>query len=191
MPTLTRNLPTGCILGALVLVACAGEDRKADDVRGGGRPTATLTAGAQAAAYAAAIRQEFHVNEGLMLLADSAMLPRTDGLGNGGPVPPAVLAVLARDSIVRGRCVPVRSERKAPTCDATLPGYIVRFSDVFQLTGDSARLYVRFERFQRAAAAESLPPLAFENGYELVRRGGRWVVVRKGRRDRTRTGQGG
>jgi len=190
MHILPRILSTSCILGALALVACAGERKNDDDVRGGGKPVAKLTAGAQASAYAAAIRQEFNVNEGLMLLADSAMLPRTDGLGNGGPVAPAVLAVLGRDSVVRGRCVPVRSERRAPTCESSLPGYIVRFSDIFQLAGDSARLYVRFERFQRAAATESLPPLAFENGYELVRRGGRWVVVRKGRRERSRTGQG-
>ena len=188
MQRFARILSIG-VFGTIALGACAGERKDATDVRGGGRPVAKLTAGAQAAAYAAAIRQEFHVNEGLMLLADSAMLPRTDGLGDGGRVPPAVLAVLARDSVVRGRCAPVRGERRAPTCESSLPGYIVRFSDIFQLAGDSARLYVRFERFQRAAATESLPPLAFENGYELVRRGGGWVVVRKGRRDRTRTGQ--
>ncbi len=176
------------VVSAAGVLACAGDSMAEADVRGEGRPTTNATPRLQAAAYEAAIRQEFDVDAALLLMADTAMLPRTDGLAGGGRPPTAVLAALAASRIVRGTCLPVRPVASAPTCPASLPGYLVRFSDIFQLPGDTARFYLRFERFQRADAAEPLRPLAFENGYDVVLRRGRWAVVRKARRELTRKG---
>lgn len=152
--------------------------------RSAGRTRAQLGPAEAAAAYAAALHEAFEINAGLMLLLDPAVLPRGGGYARGVNVPqPTVRALRATDAI-RGECQPARPKvGYAPRCDVAAQGYAVRVSDIFQLPGDTVRLYLTAERFTSARDTSGYhPAFAFEERYQLVRRGGQWVVVKKERK---------
>ena len=177
------RLALACAAVLLGAVACEGGGPPAADVRGAGRPIAKLSPAHRAAAYDAAIRQAFDIEPGLVLMADSVSLPRTGGAEAGRPLPSEVLTRLRSNGTIQGLCSPASpAEGKAPTCDATAPGYVVRLSDVFQLGRDTVRLYVRADRYQLPAGGGPSARFAFEDGYELVRAGGGWNVIRRARR---------
>jgi hypothetical protein len=50
------------------------------------------------------------------------------------------------------------------------------------MPGDTVRLFVAAERFRTAQGAGPAQRFAFESGFQLVRRGARWNVVRQARR---------
>ena len=168
---------------AALVAGCEGRARASDDVRGAGLPAAKLQPAAAAAAYEAALRESFDVDSALVLVVDPAPLPRDGSLQRQERMDDAVVAALIAGGAVRDRCEPHRPDsRRAPQCPTSGPGYVVRFSDIYQMKGDSARLFVAAERFQTRSGIGPAGRFAFETGFKLVRRGGQWTVVAEGRR---------
>src|SRR5688572_11841964 len=128
------------LLGALS--GCA--EKEADDgfVRGPGLKLSPLPVPSRVAVYDVALRSAFDVGPGLVLMLDPRLLPRESGLGEGRPMPKPVVDALQRERVVHGICQPPAEARQAPICDASGPGYIVRFSDVFRMGGDSVQLHI-------------------------------------------------
>jgi hypothetical protein len=175
-----------CVALLLVAGACATDETEpaSPGSRSAGRTRAQLSAADAAGAYAAALHEAFEINEGLMLLLDPAVLPRGGGYARSVTLPqPTVRALRATDTI-RGLCEPARPKVGfAPRCDVAAQGYAVRMSDIFQLPGDTVRLYLTAERFTSARDTSGYhPAFAFEERYQLVRRAGQWVVVKKERK---------
>jgi hypothetical protein len=73
-----------------------------------------------------------------------------------------------------------RAATRTPVCRADIPGYVVRFSDVFAMTGDSVQMHVFAERYDTPSTGEH-NRFTLEQAYQLVRRDGGWRVVRKAR----------
>jgi hypothetical protein len=171
---------------ALVLFACTTEEaeKEGPQSRSAGRPRAELRPADAASAYVAALHEAFEINAGLFLVLDPAVLPRSGGYATSVNLSqPAVRALRATD-VVRGVCRPERPRiGYAPRCDVAAQGYAVRLSDIFQLPGDTVRLYLTAERFTSKRDTTGYhPAFAFEERYQLVRRGGQWVVVKKERK---------
>jgi hypothetical protein len=183
MPSLTRPLSArvALLLAALAAASCARPEQSAD-LRGAGHPVARLSPADRAAAYDVALRQVFDVDSALTLLVDPAALPRDGGYERAHPIPGPVLLALRSNGAVRGTCEPARSEPgHAPSCRAGRAGYVVRLSDIFQLPGDTVRLFVAVERY-RTPDAGSVKRFAFEDGYELSRAARGWSVEKRARR---------
>jgi hypothetical protein len=119
-----------CVI--LAFAACTKED---SSVRGRGLTVATLPAASQAGVYEAALRASFDVSdEALSLLLDPRELPRDVGLAPSTRLPDAVAAELRRRGVTKGSCEPSTEQKPGvPICKAELPGYVVRFSPVFEL----------------------------------------------------------
>ena len=168
-------------LGAFVatLVACGADD---SSVRGRGLTVAALSAAQQAHVYEAALRASFEVDDpALSLLLDRRELPRDVGLAGTTRLPDAVGAEMRRRGVTKGSCEPpIDSKRGVPLCTAELPGYVVRFSPVFSLRGDSVQVYVYTQKYDTPATTGS-ERLRFERAYQVVRRGDDWRAVREGR----------
>ena len=168
-------------------LAC-GEKATGDDARGRGNPVAELPEARVVRAYAAAVRAAFDVGPDLHLLAEPTYLPRSSGYGVGDSIPAPLLAALEQARVVQGQCTPDRSsERRAPSCPAQRAGYITRFSELFQLGGDTVELYLQSEIYAPAGGTGQ-QPFAFEMAYQLAPQQGGWRVVREGR---VRQGDGG
>ena len=166
-------------LCALLLVACG--PKVPTEGRGAGMPDATLTAHEQAQSYRAALTAAFDLGPGLSLLLDPTTLPRGFGEAPGGPVPDSVLRALRDLGAIQGTCKPATSNAKhAPICEAPIPGYVVRVSDVYAMRGDSLQLHVLVRRYDTPATAPH-GRFDFEEAYQLARADGAWRVVRKGR----------
>ncbi len=170
------------VVAVLMLAAAACAGGEADDsVRGRGLRVATMPPGAQAAVYDAAVRAGFEVGPGLAFLLDPRRLPRTAGLEGGTPVPAEVTAAMRRRGVVQGTCEPPPPSRtENPRCEARAPGYVVRFSEIFQVAGDTMQVHVAAQRYDTPGARAS-EVLRFEKVYQLVESGGRWRVVREAR----------
>jgi hypothetical protein len=169
------------VLVILLLVAC-GED-KSQYARGRGLEVAQLPAADRAAIYAAALGGAFDIAPGLSLLVDTAMLTRVGGEAPGSPLGSDVRAALHRTGVTKGECMPQRrAATRAPVCRAELPGYVVRFSDVFAMRGDSVQTHLLAERYDTPSTGEH-NRFKIEQAYQLVRRDGSWAVVRKARID--------
>jgi hypothetical protein len=67
-----------------------------------------------------------------------------------------------------------------PHCTAALPGYVVRFSPVFKLGGDSTQVYVYVQKYDTPNSDPS-QTMNFENAYQIVHRGDEWGAAREGR----------
>ena len=168
---------------AFLAAAAACTEKPVDDgfVRGPGLKTTQLPVPARVAIYDVALRSAFDVGPGLILMLDPRYLPRTSGLGPGTPVPKPLTDALRQAGIVRGTCTPPAAEsREAPVCEASGPGYIVRFSDIFRMRGDSVQVHVAVERFNTSTSAKS-EIMRFEKAYQVVGKGTTWRVVRQGR----------
>jgi hypothetical protein len=158
--------------------ACAPDDSNV--VRGKGLTVATLPPAAQARVYEAAVRGAFDLDPSLSLLLDSRELPRGVGLAAEGVVPSAVAAELQQRGVTRGVCEPALETTGAPRCKAELPGYIVRFSPVFALGGDSVQVYIYVQKYD-TPTGEASQTLRFERAYQVARQGDDWRAVREGR----------
>src|SRR6185503_19897372 len=98
--------------------------------------------------YRAAVRGAFDIDESLSLLLDSRLLPRGVGLTAEGRMPTDVASELRRIGLTRGDCEPALEGGKgAPRCQAALPGYIIRFSPIFKLGGDSTQVYIYVQKY--------------------------------------------
>ncbi len=164
-----------CLIG---YAACTPDDSNV--VRGKGLPIAALSPAAQAQVYEAAVRGAFDLDPSLSLLLDSRELPRGVGLAPEGTVPAPVAAELRQRGVTRGTCEPELSTKGAPLCKAELPGYIVRFSPVFTLRGDSVQVYIYVQKYD-TPGGETSQTLRFERAYQVVRQGDAWRAVREGR----------
>jgi len=160
-------------------IACKADDSNV--VRGRGLSVASLPPAAQARIYRAAVHAAFDVDESLWLLLDPRVLPRVTGLAADSRVPSAVTAALTSDGVIRGSCEPpLRGSPGVPHCAAERPGYIVRFSPVFTLRGDSVQVYAYFQNYDVKGMQPS-QTLRFERAYQVVKRGDDWKAVREGR----------
>jgi hypothetical protein len=180
---MTRAAIRGLTLAVVGAAAVGCADKEVEDgyVRGSGLKTTQLPVPAKVAIYDAALRSAFDVGPGLVLMLDPRFLPRTSGLGPGTPVPKNLVDALEARGIVNGVCQPPAEEsREAPECEGSIPGYIVRFSDVFRIRGDSVQVHVAVERFNTSTSAKSAI-MRFEKAYQIVGKGTTWRVARSGR----------
>jgi hypothetical protein len=167
------------VLGLVLLIACAEDTSKY--ARGRGLQVAQLPASDQAKIYAAALGGSFDLGPGLSLLVDTTMLSRMSGEQPGGSLGPDVRGALRGTGVTRGECAPQRrAPRRTPVCKASIPGYVVRFSDVFALNGDSVQMHLFAERYDTPSTGEH-NRFILEQAYQLVRRDGDWRVVKKAR----------
>ena len=167
------------VLALALLIAC-GEDTS-KYARGRGLEVAQLSAGDRARIYAAALGGAFDLGPGLSLLVDTTMLTRTSGERPGGALGADVRGALRGTGVTKGECTPQRrAATRTPVCRANIPGYVVRFSDVFAMTGDSVQMHVFAERYDTPSTGEH-NRFKIEQAYQLVRRDGGWRVVRKAR----------
>lgn len=169
------------VLALVLLVAC-GEDTS-KYARGRGLQVAQLSAAERAKIYAAALGGAFDLGPGLSLLVDTSMLTRMAGERPGDALGADVRGALRGTGVTKGECLPQRrAATRTPVCRAELPGYVVRFSDVFAMTGDSVQTHLFAERYDTPSTGEH-NRFTLEQAYQLVRRDGRWRVVRKARID--------
>jgi len=160
---------------------CTAKEPDDGFVRGPGLRVAPLPVAARVVIYQAAVREAFDVGPGLSLLLASTFLPRTTGLEGGAAVPKDLADALRVRGVVRGVCRSVAvAAREAPVCDAADPGYIIRFSEVFRMSGDSVQVHLAAERYNTPTSA-ALELMRFEKAYQLVGKGTTWRVVRAGR----------
>ena len=179
-----RRFATHLPLVALLLsLACKVGGNDGGDIRGGGAPSAKLDAVQRARAYDAALREAFDVDSTLVLLIDRSVLPRSGGWESRDTLDARVVRELLNAGAIRGECSPVRKDSKhGPTCVSGGPGYVVRVTDLFQMPGDTVRMFLAADRFQTASGIGPAQKFSFESGYELLRKNGKWAVVREGRR---------
>jgi hypothetical protein len=164
---------------AVVVVACSEDTSK--HARGRGLQVAQLSATDRARVYAAALGGAFDLGPGLSLLVDTSMLSRFSGERPGEPLGADVRGALHRSGVTKGECVPQRrAATRTPVCRADIPGYVVRFSDVFAMAGDSVQMHMFAERYDTPSTGEH-NRFTLEQAYQLVRREGKWRVVRKAR----------
>ena len=163
---------------ALACAACQADDQS---VRGHGLSVASLPAATQAQMYEAAAHADFDTTDPtLWLLVDPRLLPRGVGLATEGRVPSAVLSAMMNSGMFKGRCEPpVKHKPGAPICNASRPGYVMRFSPVFSLGGDSTEVYAYTQQYDNAQSGHS-EPRRYEKAYQIVRRGGEWRAAREG-----------
>ena len=91
-----------------------------------------------------------------------ASCPQDIGLAVGPRLSDSVGAELRRRGATKGTCEPpLDSKRGSPRCTAALPGYVVRFSPIFKLRGDSVQVYVYAQKYDNATSGNS-DPLRFE-----------------------------
>jgi hypothetical protein len=174
-----RILHTIEIATVICLAACA-RDEKANYVRGRGLEPASLSSSSQAAVYEGALRGAFELDDPtLSLLLDLRELPRTVGLRGSARVPETVVRELRGRGTVKGTCAPPVTTRSTPSCTAERPGYVVRFSPIFGMRGDTVAVYMFAQQYDTPASGHSAP-LRFERLYHLVRSGDRWRAALEG-----------
>jgi len=164
------------------VIACSGGDGDGPDVRGAGLRTAALDDRGRAQVYAAALRQAFDVDSSLVLLVDPAILPRNGTFARNAKLSDDVVSTMRSEGVARGTCETAADQSHAPRCAASGPGYVVRFSDVYQANGDTVRVFLAAQRFRTTSGVGPAGRFAFESGFEVVKQGGAWRVAREGRR---------
>lgn len=167
-------------LAAHVASGCGGDDSSI--LRGHGLSVATLSPDAQGAVYDAAARAAFDLNDpNQSLLLDRRGLPRTVGLAPGDTWPESVEAAMRRLGSIKGVCQPpITTSRQTVRCAAVLPGYVIRFSPVFAMAGDTVEVYLFAQNYDNASSGYTAP-LRFERAYQVVRSGDSWRAAREGR----------
>lgn len=177
----------GALASVVLLSACEQKEVGPPHVRGRGMELATLGIPQQAAVNAAAVSAAFDRDPSLALLADPVYLPRTSGRQGGASVAPALVARMKEQGLVRGTCqTPREGARAVPLCPAAMPGYVVRFSEIFRLGGGADSVEVNFVATRyRSAPKEAAEVMEFERVYQLVRVRGEWRVMREARLPKT------
>ncbi len=165
-----------------VLVACGRGGSEDGALRGRGLALASLAPAQRAQVYTAALQASFDFGPSLVLLLDPHALPRRVADAVGAPLPPDVMHAMLRSGTFQGTCRPDPPKRAgmAPRCPVDTPGYVVRVSDIFRLPGDTLQVYAEAKRYDTARSGTHRA-FTLEEVYQLVRRSGEWVVVRKGR----------
>jgi hypothetical protein len=175
-----RAVPIACLL-ALAAAACSGGDPDKDAYRGPGLHTANLGADSRARAYESAIRAAFNLDDpAVSVLLDTRVLPRSASLDSAGAVPDSVTRLLRRRNVVQGTCRPPIGSKRTPKCDARLPGYVVRFTNVLAVSRDTAQVYLWAAKYDNAASGFS-SALRFQRAYQLVRTGAGWRAEQEAR----------
>ncbi|MFL5619584.1 MAG: hypothetical protein ACJ79A_14470 [Gemmatimonadaceae bacterium] len=165
------------------LLACGKPEGGPAAFRGPGLDVASLGVNDEAAVNAAALGAAFNPDPSLFLLLDPVYLPRVEGRAGGTPVPPAVIARMKAQGAVRGTCQPPRDDTRAvPLCPAELPGYVVRFSEIFAIGrgADSVQVYLAATRYRHQPKAPA-ELLSFERAYRVARVRGAWRVLSEAR----------
>ena len=167
-------------LAANVAAFCGGDD--SGIVRGHGLAEASLSADAQGDVYDAAARAAFDVSDATQsLLLDPRGLPRTVGLAASMRWSDALATEMQKRGSIKGTCEPpITESRKTVKCAAVRPGYVIRFSPVFAMVGDTLVVYIFAQNYDNATSGYS-PPLRFERAYQIVRAGDGWRAAREGR----------
>jgi hypothetical protein len=165
---------------AASILACRSD--ASNSFRGGGLTVAPLPVADQVSVYRASLAAAFQLGDpSLSLLLDPRFLPRKAGLGPGLIMPPALVSAMGERGVVRGTCAAPRAEtRKTLNCRAALPGYVVRFSEVFALGADSVQAYVVVQKYDTPVSGAT-QALRFEKVYQVVRHDGEWSAAREGR----------
>lgn len=171
------------ILSAALILAVSCAEDTSKYARGRSLDVAQLPATDRARIYAAVLGGAFDLGPGLSILVDTSMLTRTGGLRTGDALGSEVRTALRATDATHGECAPQRREvNRTPVCPAAIPGYVVRFSEVFAMSGDSVQTHVFAERYDTPSTGVH-NRFTFEQAYQLVRRGGNWRVVKKARVD--------
>ena len=183
VPNLARALRVAvlALLGAAA-VAC-GPNPEESYVRGHGLKAAELPLRDRVAIYQEAVGGAFTVGDSdLYLLLNPRLLPRTAGYVGGEPMTPALRNDLLKTRIVQGTCEPVETTGpyKAARCNARLAGYVVRFSDILRLRGDTMQVYLFVQRYSLPGAPDA-SRLRFERVYKVVKHPTGWDAVAEGR----------
>ena len=167
-------------LAANLASACGGDDSSI--LRGHGLSVAALSPKAQGGVYDAAARAAFDLNDPAQsLLLDRRGLPRTGGLAAADTWPDAIEAEMRKRGSIKGVCQPpITTSRKTVKCAAVLPGYVVRFSPVFAMIGDTVEVYLFAQNYDNATSGYTAP-LRFERAYQVVPDGDSWRAAREGR----------
>ena len=170
------------LVATMLAVAAACAPAEPEDGRGAGLGTASLPVADQARSYGAALRTAFELGPELSLLLDPGKLPRGSGEAARDSMPHDVARAMLESGVIQGQCEPKPGARAhyAPICEAPIPGYVVRVSDVYELGRDSLQLHVLIRRYDTPTTGPH-SEFAFEEAYQLVRRDGDWRVVRKAR----------
>lgn len=164
------------------VIACGDRGSDGPDIRGNGLRPAALDDHGRALVYDAALRQAFDVDSALVLLVDPAILPRNGTFARDAKLSGEVVTDMQREGVTRGSCETIDDNKHAPQCAASGPGYVVRFSDIFQGKGDTVRVFLAARRFQTTTGIGPSGRFAFESAFEIVKRGDDWRVAREGRR---------
>lgn len=186
--TKLRRVTSDLARFVIISMACATMafkcEREPDAYRGPGLEVAPLAPDDIVGAYRAALASSFTLGDPtLSLLVDPAFLPRAEGLAGGDSMPAALRSALQRHALTKGTCqIPVQRNRTPLVCRASLPGYVVRFSEPLALGGrrDSVQVHLVVQQYAipRGPVAERL---RFERAYHVVRRGQTWRAVREAR----------
>ena len=169
------------LLAAVASLAACRRGEREEGWRGAGMQPAPLQPAERAQLYAAALGASFDVRDpGLTLLVNPTTLPAR-GYEPGPALPPDVVQAMLGTSAFRGVCQPpAPAPGRAPVCNSSQAGYVVRVSDVFRGRGDTLQTYALSERFDTPASGTH-SAFRLEAAYQLVRRGGRWAVARTAR----------
>ncbi len=168
------------VFAALAAPGCSSVD-DSSSVRGRGLLAARLSRDDDARIYEAAARASFEVDDpSLSLLLDARQLPRTVGLAPDGRLNATIAAELEQRGVIKGTCEPPLPTHGTAQCKAARPGYVLRFSPVFALHGDSTQVYVYAQKYDTPTSGVS-ETLRFERAYQVVREGGVWRAAREGR----------
>jgi hypothetical protein len=96
-------------------------------------------------------------------------------------VPEDVAAEMRRRGAIKGTCEPtLNTGRGTARCKSALPGYVIRFTPVLTLRGDSTQVYVYAQKYDTPSSGIS-QALRFERAYQVVRHGDDWRAAREGR----------
>jgi hypothetical protein len=175
--TLLRVVVTAAVAAGAV-GACSGGGSNV--LRGAGLSEAKISPADQAHIYEAAARGAFDVDNTTLLL-DRRLLPRTLGLAEAGRMPDAVSDELRNRKTVSGICEPaLTGVVGAPQCESPYPGYILRYSPVLALKGDSVQVYLYVQKYDTRISGHN-EPLRFERAYQVVKRGDDWRAILEGR----------
>lgn len=168
------------VLVSAGLVGCTSS-RPDAYVRGHDDAIATLPLKDRIQIYQEAIGGAFQVGDpSLYLLLDPRLLPREGGYGDGPAVSQATRNELLKSHIVQGVCQPTGGGAKVAHCEASLAGYVIRLSDVFQAAHDTMVVNLYVQRYSTPSSA-GVGHLRFERIYKLVKHGATWDAVAEGR----------
>ncbi len=169
-------------LGALGALGACKPSPEQDYVRGPGLKVAGLPVRDQVAIYQEAVGGAFTVGDpSLYLLLNPRLLPRTAGLAGGEPMSPTLRNAILMSGLAQGTCEPlVTDPPKVAHCRAQLPGYVVRFSPVLRLPGDTMEVYLYVQRYSTPTSV-GIDRLDFERLYKVVKHPTGWDAVMEGR----------